>query len=48
MAAEMAAAVITGLLGISLDRATRRTHDAGNTRPGYAAELARRRSASRP
>lgn len=42
MAAEMPAAVIARLLGISFDRATRWTHDAGNTRPGYAAELARR------
>lgn len=45
MASEMPAAVITRLLGISLDRATRWTQDAGNTRPGYAAELARRRAA---
>ena len=45
MAGEMPAAVITGLLGISLDRATRWTQDAGNTRPGYAAELARRGAA---
>ncbi|MGW9205657.1 hypothetical protein ACWGR4_01535 [Embleya sp. NPDC055664] len=42
MAAEMPAAVITRMLGISLDRATRWTQDAGNTRPGYAAQLARR------
>jgi hypothetical protein len=45
MASEMPAAVITRLLGISLNRATRWTQDAGNTRPGYAAELARRRAA---
>ncbi|MFD0633071.1 hypothetical protein ACFQ9X_17325 [Catenulispora yoronensis] len=42
MAAEMPAAVITRMLGISLDRATRWTQDAGNTRPSYAAEVARR------
>ncbi|MEY9864221.1 hypothetical protein ABH935_009876 [Catenulispora sp. GAS73] len=42
MAAEMPAAVITRMLGISLDRATRWTQDAGNTRLGYAAQLARR------
>ncbi len=42
MAAEMPAAVISRMLGISLDRATRWTQDAGNTRPGYAAELTRR------
>ncbi|GGU43014.1 hypothetical protein GCM10010178_39600 [Lentzea flava] len=42
MAAEMPAAVIARLLGISLDRATRWTYDAGNTRPGYAREVARR------
>jgi hypothetical protein len=45
IASEMPAAVITRLLGISLNRATRWTQDAGNTRPGYAAELARRRDA---
>jgi hypothetical protein len=44
MAAEMPAAVITRMLGISLDRATRWTQDAGNTRPGYAAQVARRAS----
>lgn len=42
MTAEMPAAVIARLLGISLDRATRWTYDAGNTRPGYAREVARR------
>lgn len=42
LAAEMPAAVLTGLLGISVDRATHWTQNAGNTRPGYAAELARR------
>lgn len=42
MAAEMPAAVIARMLGISIDRATRWTHDAGNTRPGYATELAHR------
>lgn len=41
---EMPAAVITRMLGISLARATCWTRDAGNTRPGYAASLARRTS----
>lgn len=45
MASEMPAAVITRLLGISLNRATHWTQDAGHTRPGYGAELARRRAA---
>ncbi|RSN19880.1 hypothetical protein DL990_40955 [Amycolatopsis sp. WAC 01416] len=47
LAAEMPAAVLSGLLGISIDRATRWTQDAGNTRPGYAAEVANRVSTSR-
>lgn len=47
LAAEMPAAVISGLLGISIDRATRWTQDAGNTRPGYAAEVANRVSTQR-
>lgn len=47
LAAEMPAAVISGLLGIHLQRATVWTQDAGNTRPGYAAELARRNGARR-
>jgi hypothetical protein len=42
MAGEMPAAVITKLLGISIHRATRWTQDAGNTRPGYATQIARR------
>lgn len=42
MAAELPAALLARMLGISVDRATRWAHDAGNTRPGYAAELARR------
>ncbi|WP_433264820.1 hypothetical protein ACQPZF_36180 [Actinosynnema sp. CS-041913] len=42
LAAEMPAAVLSQLLGISTDRAARWNHDAGNTRPGYAAEVARR------
>lgn len=42
MAGEMPAAVITRMLGISLNRATRWTQDASNTRPAYAADLARR------
>jgi hypothetical protein len=42
MAGEMPAAVITKLLGISLHRATKWTQDAGNTRPGYATQIARR------
>jgi hypothetical protein len=47
LAAEMPAAVISGLLGISIDRATRWAQDAGNTRPGYAAEVANRVSTPR-
>jgi len=47
LAAEMPAAVISGLLGISIDRATRWTQDAGNTRPSYAAEVANRVSTPR-
>jgi hypothetical protein len=43
LAAEMPAAVISGLLGISIDRLTRWTQDAGNTRSGYAAALSRRK-----
>jgi hypothetical protein len=43
LAGEMPAAITSGLLGISIDRATRWTHDAGNIRSGYAAEIARRR-----
>ena len=42
LASEMPAAVISGLLGLNLQRATTWTQDAGNTRPGYAAEIARR------
>lgn len=42
LASEMPAAVISGLLGLNLQRATTWTQDAGNTRPGYAAEVARR------
>lgn len=42
LAGEMPAAVISGLLGFGINRATRWTHDAGNTRPGYAAEVAQR------
>jgi hypothetical protein len=42
MASEMPATVITKLLGISIHRATRWTQDAGNTRPGYATDVARR------
>jgi hypothetical protein len=44
LAGEMPAAVISGLLGLNLQRATTWTQDAGNTRPGYAAEVARRAS----
>jgi hypothetical protein len=45
LAGEMPAAVISGLLGIHLHRATVWTQDAGNTRPGYAAEPAHRNGA---
>jgi hypothetical protein len=45
LAGEMPAAVISGLLGIHLQRATVWTQDAGNTRRGYAAEHARRNGA---
>lgn len=41
IAGEMSAAVINRLLGISLHRATRWSQDAGNTRPSYAADIAR-------
>ena len=43
MAAEMPAKVLSDLLGISVDCAVDWAHQAGNTRPGYAAEIARRR-----
>ncbi len=46
LAAEMPAAVLSGLLGISVDRATRWTQEAGNIRPGYAADVANRQHAS--
>lgn len=42
MAAEMPPPVLNKLLGISLDRATRWTQEAGNSRPGYAAAVAQR------
>ncbi|MGY2119768.1 hypothetical protein ACW9HR_38350 [Nocardia gipuzkoensis] len=42
LAADMPAAVLSQLLGISIQAATHWTHEAGNTRPGYAAELGRR------
>lgn len=45
LAGEMPAAVISGLLGLNLQRATTWTQDAGNTRPGYAAAVARRNAA---
>ncbi len=45
LAGEMPAAVISGLLGISIDRATRWTQDTGNTRPGYAVALSQRNQA---
>jgi hypothetical protein len=48
MAAEMPAAVITRMLGISLDRATRWTQDAGNTLSGYAAQLPGKAQSIRP
>ncbi len=47
LAADMPATVLSGLLGISLNQATRWTQDAGNTRPGYAADVANRPSTSR-
>lgn len=42
LAGDMPAAVISSLLGISVNRATRWNQDAGNTRLGYAAEVSRR------
>jgi hypothetical protein len=42
LAADMPSAVLSRLLGISIDTANNWTTDAGNTRSGYAAELARR------
>jgi hypothetical protein len=45
LAGEMPAAVISRLLGIHLQRATAWTQDAGNTRPAYAGEIARRNGA---
>lgn len=44
LAAELPAAVLSQLLDISISRATTWAHLAGNIRPGYAAEVARRRS----
>jgi hypothetical protein len=42
LAADLPAAVLSHLLGISIHAATHWTNEAGNTRPGYAAELSRR------
>ncbi|WP_411119938.1 hypothetical protein [Streptomyces sp. 058-1L] len=42
MADELAAVVLNGLLGIHINTATSWAQDAGNTRPGYATEVARR------
>ncbi|MFJ9949414.1 hypothetical protein [Kitasatospora sp. NPDC091207] len=42
LAAELPASVLSDLLGISIRTATGWTQEAGNTRPGYAAELSRR------
>jgi hypothetical protein len=44
LAAEMPAKVLSDLLGISVESAVSWTQEAGHTRPGYAAEIARRRS----
>jgi hypothetical protein len=42
LAAEMPAKVLSDLLGISIESAVDWTQEAGNTRPGYAAEVAQR------
>jgi hypothetical protein len=42
LAADMPAKVLSSLIGISLESAVDWTHEAGNTRSGYAAEIARR------
>jgi hypothetical protein len=42
LAGELPAAVLSQLLGLQVNTATRWTDEAGNTRHGYAAELARR------
>ncbi|MFJ2566597.1 hypothetical protein ACIO02_27310 [Streptomyces sp. NPDC087568] len=42
LAAELPAVVLSNLLGIHVHTATAWATEAGNTRPGYAAELARR------
>ncbi|MFJ5984460.1 hypothetical protein [Lentzea sp. NPDC092896] len=42
-AAETPAKVLSDLLGISISSAVHWTEETGNARPGYAAELARRR-----
>ncbi|MEU8927523.1 hypothetical protein AB0D10_42570 [Kitasatospora sp. NPDC048545] len=42
LAAELPASVLSDLLGISIRTATGWSEEAGNTRPGYAAEVSRR------
>lgn len=42
LAGELPAVVLSGLLGIHINTATLWAQEAGNTRPGYAAEVARR------
>lgn len=42
LASELPAVVLSGLLGIHISTATLWAQEAGNTRPGYAAEVARR------
>jgi hypothetical protein len=42
LAGELPAAVLSQLLSLQVNTATRWTDEAGNTRHGYAAELARR------
>jgi hypothetical protein len=43
LATEMPAKVLSDLLGVSIESAVSWTQEAGQTRPGYAAEVARRR-----
>ncbi|MGQ4516592.1 hypothetical protein [Streptomyces sp. DW26H14] len=48
LAGELPAVVLSRLLGIHLNTATLWSQEAGNTRPGYAAEVARRAPRSDP
>ncbi|MFD5180595.1 hypothetical protein ACFWM1_32630 [Nocardia sp. NPDC058379] len=48
LAGSIHAAVLSRMLGISIDTATVWTNESGNTRPGYAAELQRRSDRPHP